>query len=92
MNFKEFLLESEGSYLDKKKTPKEGDLVYFLHGFNNEIKRGKIIKLSNIDNKGLANTYMDIEGGYHTSIDRIYDHKPKKVKVKDEYGEVTVWR
>lgn len=84
----------KGSYLDNKKMPKEGETVYFLHGFDRKIKKGKIVKITNIDNKGLANTSMDIESNgkiIHTDISQIYDHKPKQVVKKDEYGEVKIW-
>ena len=94
MKFKQYLNEVKGSYLDNKKLPKEGENVYALVGFNRKIVKGKIKKVSNIDQKGLANTYLDLDvngKNYHLDISCIYDHKPKKVKTKDEYGDVIIW-
>lgn len=58
-------------------------------------RKGKVTLVTNIDNKGLANTYIDIETDkgtkYHASIGQVFDHKPKQVKKTDQYGEVTVW-
>jgi hypothetical protein len=84
----------KGSYLENKKMPKEGDIVYFLQGFNQKVMKGKIVNVTNIDKKGLANTYVDVESGgknYHNNIHQIYDHKPKKVIKTDDYGEVKIW-
>jgi len=93
--FKELLIEAiKGSFLQNKKMPKEGQEVYALIGFDKKIVKVKILRLTNIDNKGLANTYMDVTDGkknYHINIDAIYDHKPKLVTKTDEYGEVKVW-
>lgn len=94
MRLKRYITEAKGSYLDNKKMPKEGQEVYALVGFERKIVKGKIRKLTNIDNKGLANTYLDINSGgknYHVDISQVYDHKPKQVKTKDEYGDVTIW-
>lgn len=94
MRFKEYLEESKGSFLDNKKVPKDGQMVYAVVGFDQKIVKGKVLKTSNIDKKGIANTYLDIDVNgktYHVDISQIFDHKPKKVKVKDEYGEVTIW-
>lgn len=94
MRLYNYINEAKGSYLDNKKMPKEGDTVYALVGFDKKIVKGKIIKINNIDNKGLANTYLDLDANgktYHTDISQIYDHKPKQVVKRDEYGEVKVW-
>lgn len=94
MKFKKYLKERKGSFLDNQKLPKEGQTVYAIVGFNNKIVKGKVTRLTNIDNKGLSNTYLNIDvngKNYHLSIDQIYDHIPKKVKIKDEYGETTIW-
>ena len=88
------VVEVKGSYLDNKRMPKEGDTVYALVGFDRKVVKGKVMKVSNIDQKGLANTYLDIDvngKNYHLDVSQIFDHKPKKVKTKDEYGEVTIW-
>lgn len=90
----EYLNEKKGSFLDNKKLPKEGQKVWALVGFDRKIVQGTVKKLSNIDQKGLANTYLDLDvkgKNYHLDISQIYDHKPKQVKTKDEYGEVTIW-
>ena len=94
MRLKTYLNESKGSYLDNKKLPKEGSTVYALVGFDRKIVKGKIKKVHNIDNRGLGNTYLDLDvkgKNYHIDISQVYDHKPKQVKTKDEYGEVTIW-
>ncbi len=86
--------KDKGSYLDNVKMPKVGDTVWFLKGFNLVPTKGEISTVTNIDQRGLANTYMDIKHGgsiAHVSIDLVYDHKPKKVKKQDQYGELTVW-
>ena len=95
MRLKRYINESKGSYLDNKKMPKEGQTVYVLVGFDRKVVKGKVIKFNNIDNRGLANTYLDIKladgRNHHTDISQVYDHKPKQVKTKDEYGDVTIW-
>jgi len=83
------------TYLDNKKIPKINEKVYALVGFENKIVNGKIVSVNNIDNKGLSNCYLDIDVSgkkYHVNISQIFNHKPKKVQIKDEYGFVTVWR
>ena len=94
MRLQQYITESKGSYLENKKMPNINDTVYALVGFDQKIITGKVIRITNIDKKGLANNYMDIVDGkkkWHTSIDVVFDHKPKKIKVKDEYGEITKW-
>ena len=96
IKFREYLKEGKkGSFLDNKKIPKEEQNVWILSGtFADKPEQG-IIKISyNIDRKGLSNTYLDVEtkkGIKHLNIAQIFDHKPKKIKVKDEYGEITKW-
>ena len=96
MKFRDYIIkESKGNYLENKKIPKEGETVYALIGFDKKVVKGIIKRVSNIDNKGLANTYLDIDvkgKNYHIDISQIYDHKPKKVKVKDQYGETIIWQ
>lgn len=95
MRLKRYITEAKGSYLDNKKMPKEGQEVYVLSGqMADKVVKGKIRKITNIDQKGLSNTYFDIEANgrnYHVNIAQVYDHKPKQVKTKDEYGDVTIW-
>ena len=94
MRFKNYLQESNGSFLDYNKLPREGQTIYAVVGFDQKIVKGVVKKISNIDRKGLANNYMDIDvngKNYHIAINQAYDHKPKKVKVTDEYGETTRW-
>ncbi len=94
MKLKQYLNETKGSFLDNKRIPKQGQAVYALVGFERKVVKGTVTKLSNIDQKGLANTYLDINAkgkNYHVDISQVYDHKPKQVKTKDEYGEVTIW-
>lgn len=95
MKLKRYLNEAKGSYLDNKKMPREGQQVYILAGqMADKVVKGTIRKITNIDQKGLANTYFEIEANgknHHVNIAQVYDHKPKRVKTKDEYGEVTIW-
>lgn len=95
INHKTRGIEMKGSYLNNGKTPKKDETIYVLVGFDRKVVKGKIIKTNNIDNRGLANTYLDIKladgRNYHTDISQIYDHKPNQVKITDEYGDVTVW-
>jgi len=91
------LIENDGSYLEKKKMPKEGETVYALLSMPTKIIKAKILRITNIDNKGLGNTYMDVQElgtnkTLHLSIDQIYDHKPKQTEIEDEYGKVKVWK
>jgi exosome complex RNA-binding protein Csl4 len=97
MKFKQYLIEiKKGSYLDIKRLPKEGDKVYAVVGFNQKIIQGTIVDITNIDRKGFANIYVEVEDKnskkYHLAINQIFDHKPKKETIKDEYGETKVWR
>ena len=94
MRFEIYFNESKGSFLDNQKLPKVGQTLYALVGFDRKVVKGKVIKLSNIDQKGLSNTYLDIDSNgkkYHIDISQVFDHKPKQVKTKDEYGDVTIW-
>jgi len=88
--------KKEGSLLDNKTLPKEGSTVWFLSGqMGDTIRVGEIIRIDNIDKKGLSNTYFTIMSSgkeYRCNISQTYDHKPRKVKWSDEYGEVMVWR
>ena len=90
------IIAKSGSYLDIGKKPKEGDKVWIIIvGMTEKLIHGIITRVSNIDNRGLANTYAEVSvdenSSYHVAINQMYDHKPKKVKKTDEYGEVTVW-
>lgn len=88
------ILEREGSFLGNNKLPKEGQSVWALVGFDRKPVQGTIISITNIDKKGLANTYLDLQvknKKYHVNINDIFDHKPKQKKITDEFGEVTVW-
>lgn len=89
-----YLVEAKGSYLVNKKLPKEGESVYAIVGFDKKIVKGKVTRVTNIDKKGLENTYMDLDVNgkiYHVDINQIYDHKPKKKFIEDEYGKVEIW-
>lgn len=69
--------------------------VWALIGFENNIVEGSITKITNIDNKGASNTYVDIKSNgsrYHINIDQIFDHMPEKIKKQDTYGTYTAWQ
>lgn len=93
MRYQRFV--DEMSYLDYGKMPDTGDVVWFLGGqMADKPMKGTVLAINNIDQKGLANTYMDIDSKgkkYHVNIAQVYDHMPKRIKKKDEYGDVTVW-
>ena len=95
MKFIEYLTETKGSFLDNKNLPKLNQKVWFLSGmFGDKPEQGTIIRITNIDNKGLSNTSVDLKtpkGEKHVNIMLIFDHKPQKHKVNDEYGEVSKW-
>lgn len=77
------------------KMPKEGEVVWFLSGqVNQKPMNGTVVRITNIDRKGLSNTYMDIEVDgvvHHVNIAQVFDHKPNLRTVKDEYGETKRW-
>jgi len=89
------LNEAKGSYLDNQKIPKEGQKVWITVGLGmGEVIEGKVVRVTNIDRKGLANTYLDVEtskGIQHVNVMSVFDHKPKKVMRQDAYGKVAVW-
>lgn len=88
-------IQEIGSYLDNMKNPKINETIWALVGFENNIVKGLIVKVSNIDNKGASNTYIDIESDghkYHINIDQIFDHIPEKVEKQDIYGRYTKWQ
>ncbi len=69
--------------------------VWILAGqFADKPMQGIILSVSNIDNKGINNTYCDIKTEYglkHTNINQIFNHKPKRVIKKDCFGNYTTW-
>jgi len=88
---------NNGSYLDNKKIPKTGEKVFFLKGqFGDNVDSGIIDTITNIDNKGLSNTYLNIKdkngNNHHINIAQVYDHKPKKIEIEDQYGKVKMWK
>jgi hypothetical protein len=87
--------KNTGSYLDNIQLPKEGQIVYFLKGqIAAKPIKGKIVTITNIDKKGLSNTYLDIEVNsriYHTNISQVFDHLPKYQELSDEYGSYKKW-
>jgi len=83
-----------GSYLENDRLPKIGEKVFILHGFNRKVVSGVVANVWDIDHKGLANTYIDVStklGRLHTSIESVFDHKPRLVKHIDSFGEIEVW-
>jgi|AntAceMinimDraft_18_1070375.scaffolds.fasta_scaffold01581_15 hypothetical protein len=95
MKYVRIISTRKGSYLDKQVIPIVGDIVWALIGFVEKVVKGKIVSISDIDRKGLANTYIDIISKgkkYHVNTMSIFDHKPKRVKKKDRYGEVIIWQ
>lgn len=85
----------EGSFLDKGALPEDGQAVFCVVGFDQKVVKGIVQKSTNIDNKGLANTYVDViasDKTYHVAINQVYDHEPCKVVVEDEFGKLSVWK
>jgi len=89
-------MKNNGSYLDQNKTPYKKDKIWVMTakiGIGSP-QIGVIHRITNIDNKGLSNTYLDILVGnkiLHVNIMLVYDHKPKKVKITDICGEIVKW-
>lgn len=91
-------IEQFGSVLENSQMVKPGDRIYFLR---NKIRQleimadcGIIERVNNIDNRGYGNTYCDINVKgkiWHICVSEIYKHKPRKVRVEDEYGFFTRW-
>lgn len=87
---------SLGSYLDQGRVPHPGDVVWLTPtlGGNKTPLRGEVLAVSNIDNRGLGNAYVDVatsHGNRHVPISTVFDHRPRRVKVSDAMGETTVW-
>ena len=96
IKLKDLLTEfNKGSFLDNKILPKLNQNVWILSGQFGDIPLQGIIKnISNIDKKGLSNTYVDVQtkkGIKHVNIDQIFDHKPIKTKIKDKFGVTSKW-
>ena len=93
----EVVAAKDGSYLQNNRMPKVGEKVWILAGQMSPYKvvEGKITMVSNIDQRGLGNTYVDVAGKdgktHHINVSMLFDHKPKRVKVTDQFGETTVW-
>ena len=83
------------SLLFNNKTPKIGDCFFALVGFNPRVIHGKVINVTNIDNKGISNTYVDLKDNtgqnLHVNIMCLYDHKPELIEIEDEFGTVKIW-
>jgi len=83
------------NYLRKNTIPKVGDWVWFLSGqMADTPQQGKVIRINDIDRKGINNTYLDIKSDgkeYHASLLVVYDNKPVQERIKDDYGFCTVW-
>lgn len=94
---RKYIESNEGSFLDNKKIPKENQVVYFLSGSIAPFKilKGIIKSITNIDQKGLSNTYFDIESNnklFHVNIGSVFDHKPKQIEIEDEFGKIKIWQ
>lgn len=88
---------AEGSYHDQGRCPAVGAQVWARIGmFGDEVAAAEVVTVTNIDGRGLGNTYMDVrlaDGSIrHVSISSVYDHKPRQVRIVDAFGPVTVWR
>lgn len=88
---------SKGSLLDNGITPKHNMKAWARVGWDcSEVVSGTITSVANIDNRGLANTYVDFQAqngnSYHCNINLLYDHRPYKVQIVDNYGPVSVWQ
>lgn len=89
-----------GSYLEYGVEPKEGSTVWTLIYKNQEsLKltpvRGVIERRTNIDERGIGNTYFDIrlkdDRLIHTSISQVFDHKPRMAAFEDSFGTFHKW-
>jgi len=89
----------KGNLLENNIMPEVGMEVWALIGskrtFRDIPKKGVIKRVSNIDNRGLGNTYCDIDingENRHQPIICIFDHKPKYVEIEDCFGKVKIWQ
>jgi hypothetical protein len=87
----------DGSLLDNMIMPVSGMVVWARVGMMGEsIVQGKILNYSDIDNRGLANIYVNVTGddgvSYSAPVSRIFLHRPEYVEIEDCYGPVHVWR
>ena len=85
----------QGSLLDNDMLPVYGMDVWAVVGFEQKVVKGTVTLVTNIDNRGLGNTYVDIDVNgkrWHTPVNTLYSHRPHLVEVTDCYGTTKVWR
>lgn len=83
----------KGSFFDQRRIPREGEKVWVLVGqIDQKPMQGTISRVERTYHGG--HYYCDIQtakGIRHAASDQIFDHRPKRVKRRDEFGEVAVW-
>jgi hypothetical protein len=83
----------KGSFFDQGRTPKEGEKVWALVGqVDQKPIKGTILRVERTYHGG--HYYCDVQtakGVKRVSSDLLFDHRPKRVKRTDQFGEVTVW-
>ncbi len=92
-------MKTYGNVLENSIIVNSGNSVWFLRHKHGRIDlmadQGTIAAMFNIDNKGYANTYLDIINkkgkSFHVNIGQVYNHKPKLTLITDCYGETAQW-
>jgi len=84
---------NKGSFFDQRRIPKEGEKVWALVGqVDQKPIQGTISRVERTYHGG--HYYCEVQtakGAKRVSSDLIFDHRPKRTKRRDEFGEVTVW-
>jgi hypothetical protein len=84
----------QGSYFDQGRIPKEGEKVWALVGqINQKAVQGTVSRADRTYHGGHYHCDVQTAKGstHRVSTDVMFDHRPKRVKRRDEFGEVTVW-
>lgn len=84
----------KGSYFERRTEiePDVGDSVWVLVGYIQKPVKGVVKSVQRTYHGGHFHGDVDVKGRtFRVSTDVMFDHKPKRVKKTDEYGEVTVW-
>lgn len=83
-----------GSFYEQQRVPYIGETVWLLDHLAGKATQGTVTMVSNIDNRGLSNTYIHVstpQGGLHSNIASVFDHKPRRQTRTDEFGEFKAW-
>lgn len=89
-------LAGTGSFLDQGRCPQLGETVWALIGQTDARPVAGVVSLiSDIDRRGLGNTYLDVQAEgrtYHVPLMVVFNHRPRRVQIVDAFGPVRIWR